>query len=113
MLGLASAIKLFPGFLFFYFIVRREWKSLMAGLLTLALVTLATLAVFGLGAYRDYYWDVLPRVAEFRGYWLNASLVGFWIKVFDPLPIMTAIEPLCAAPRSQGGESLSPAPWSW
>jgi len=98
MLGLASAIKLFPGFLFFYFIVRREWKSVMAGLLTLALVTLTTLAVFGWGAYRDYYWDVLPRVAKFRGHWLNASLVGFWIKVFDPAPIMTAIEPLWRSP---------------
>ncbi len=108
MLGLASAIKLFPGFLFFYFIVRREWKSLMAGLLTLALVTLATLAVFGLGAYRNYYWDVLPRVAEFRGYWLNASLVGFWIKVFDPLPIMTAIEPLWRSPTiARGGILVS------
>ena len=108
MLGLASAIKLFPGFLFLYFIVRREWKSLMAGLLTLALVTLATLAVFGWGAYRDYYWEVLPRVAKFRGHWLNASLVGFWIKVFDPLPIVTAIEPLWRSPTiARGGILVS------
>ena len=69
-------------------------------------------AVFGWGAYRDYWWDVLPRVAKFRGYWPNASLVGFWIKLFDPLADGDGDEPLFAAPRSPVRNPRS-CTWSW
>jgi len=94
LLGLASAIKLFPGFLFFYFIVRRQWKCLVAGVFTVALVTLLTAAVFGWEAFRDYWCDALPRVAKFRGHSSNASLVGFWIKLFDPPAAGDRVVPL-------------------
>jgi hypothetical protein len=98
LLGLATAIKLFPGFLFLHFLIRRQWRSLIAGLLTLAGITMITSAVLGLETYREYIWGALPRVAKFRGNWENASLVGFWIKLFDPPSSNVHVLPLWRSP---------------
>jgi Glycosyltransferase family 87 len=84
LLGMAGVIKLFPGFLLYYFVLRRQWKSLFAAVATVLLLTGLTVAVLGVESYRSYIEDVLPRVSEFRGKWNNASLGGFWIKLFDP-----------------------------
>ncbi len=94
LLGAATAIKLFPGLIFFYFIMRKQWKVVIIGALTVILLTGLTAAVFGLESYRAYYKEVLPRVAGFRGNWLNASLMGFWVKLFDPPPNNRQVEPL-------------------
>jgi hypothetical protein len=93
-LGTATTIKLFPGFLFFYFIFRGQWRSLLAGMITVALLTGLTATVLGLEVYRTYIDDVLPRVSEFRGGWRNASLTGFWIKLFDPPANEIRVQPL-------------------
>src|SRR5262249_41999258 len=34
-------------------------------------------------AYRDYVEEVMPVVAVYRDWWPNASLFGFWAKLFD------------------------------
>src|SRR5579883_449874 len=52
LLGTAATIKLFPGFLFLYFIFRGQWRSLLAGVITIALLTGLTATVLGLEAYR-------------------------------------------------------------
>jgi hypothetical protein len=94
LLGAAAVIKLFPGFIFFYFIMRRQWKVVIAGAVAVILLSGVTVAVFGLESYRAYYEEVLPRVAEFRSNWINASLMGFWVKLFDPSPKDWQVEPL-------------------
>jgi uncharacterized membrane protein len=53
-LGLAAAIKLFPGFLGLYFLFRREWKQLTAMVLSFSLMTLLTIATLGVDTYADY-----------------------------------------------------------
>src|SRR5262249_7830203 len=45
-------------------------------------------------SYRHYIYDVLPQLQKFRSSWFNASLVGFWTKLFDPCTLEERIEPL-------------------
>jgi uncharacterized membrane protein len=94
LLGAATALKLFPGLIFIYFLMRRQWKVAFVGALAVISLTALTVAVFGLEPYRDYYTEALPKVAEFRSNWINASLLGFWVKLFDPAVNDWQVEPL-------------------
>jgi hypothetical protein len=82
-LGVATAVKLFPGFLFLYFAARRQWRTALAGVASFLAVTALTALVLGSQTYGDYVHEVIPVVAVFRDWWPNASLAGFWAKLFD------------------------------
>src|SRR5262249_28051757 len=82
-LGLATALKLFPGLLFVYYLLRRQWKVVLSGGLSFLAVTGVTVAVLGLETYQDYVTKVLPAVSAFRDWWPNLSLPGFWSKLFE------------------------------
>ena len=58
--GTAAALKLFPAFLLFYFVVRRRWKAVIVGSVWIVASNAMTVAVLGLDSYRDY----CPRAAE-------------------------------------------------
>jgi hypothetical protein len=94
LVGAAAAIKVFPAFLFLYFLLRRQWKALVVGACTLALLTALTAAVLGPETLLTYTRDVTPRLEQFRSSWFNASLVGFWTKLFDPATLQQHVEPL-------------------
>jgi hypothetical protein len=98
LLGAAMAVKLFPGFLFLYFVARRRWRAVVAGTASFAAVTLLTAAVLGPGTYESYIRDVLPQVGQFRSGWLNLSLYGWWCKLFDANPA-ERVSGLMEAPR--------------
>ena len=84
LLGTAAVIKLYPGFLFLYFLLQRRWSALVMGALTVALWTGLTAAVLGRESYADYVRLVLPHLgSDFRNSWPNLSLCGFWYKLFD------------------------------
>jgi hypothetical protein len=100
LIGTATAIKLFPAFLFIYFVARRCWKALLGGALALVALTCLTIGVLGLDAYRDYVVEAIPRASEFRSSWNNASLVGFWTRLFDPVTVVERVEPLVRSPRA-------------
>ena len=63
LLGVATAIKLYPGFLFLYFLARRRWTGLIAGALAFGMLTGLTAAVLGPLTYRVYIQEVLPTLA--------------------------------------------------
>jgi hypothetical protein len=94
LVGAATAIKVFPGFLVLYFLLRREWKALLVGACTLALLTAVTGAVLGPETLVNYAWDVVPQLEKFRTSWFNASLVGFWTKLFNPATLQEHVTPL-------------------
>jgi len=105
LLGIAAAIKLFPAFLFFYFVVRRQWKAVTTGIISLAAFMLLTVSVLGIEAFKSYGNEVIPRVAIYRISWLNGSLSGVWTKLFDPYtdgeqfhPVIKRLEPLWRSP---------------
>ena len=84
LVGVATAIKLFPGFVLLYFLVRREWKAFVAGVASFATMTALTMLVVGPESYATYIRDVLPILSQDRANWLNSSVIGFWSKLFDP-----------------------------
>jgi len=94
LLGAATAIKLFPGFLFLYFLARRQWTVVMAGALAFGMLTGLTTAVLGPDVYRVYFQEVLPRLDPIRSSWYNASLVGFWTRLFDPATAEVHVLPM-------------------
>lgn len=81
--GLALTIKLFPGFLFVYFLFQRRWRALIAGTVSVAGITLATVAVAGTDTYVTYWNVVFPSTGQWWTAWNNASLAGFWFKLFS------------------------------
>jgi hypothetical protein len=83
LLGAATAIKLFPGFLFVYFLARRQWRAVAAGTGCFLALTALTVAVLGPECYRDYVTIALPSLEQYRVYWPNLSLAGFWHKLFN------------------------------
>ena len=81
--GTAAALKLFPGFLFLYFLLQRRWSALIAGAMTFIAWHAATFALFGTKTYVDWIRESLPEVLHYRDTWLNYSATGFWYKLFE------------------------------
>jgi hypothetical protein len=107
-LALATALRLIPGFVFVYFAWRRQWKTLIVGALMLALVTALTAAVLGPDSYRCYAQETLPRLDVHHTSWANASLTGFWSKLFGAPTDLFRREPLWLnPPLARAGALLS------
>ena len=83
LVGTAAALKLFPGFLFLYFLLQRRWSALIAGAMTFVAWHAATFALFGADTYVDWIRESLPEVLRYRDTWLNYSATGFWYKLFE------------------------------
>jgi len=84
LIGLAAAIKVFPGFMLVYYAVRGQWKAVLTGALALLGATGLTVLAVGKETYATYHRDVLPHIVmTYRDWWINASLPGLWSKLFD------------------------------
>jgi hypothetical protein len=106
-LGAATAIKLFPGFLFLYFVCRRQWRSVLAGAISAVVLTGITLLVEGADAYRTYLTKAVPSLEQFQSFWLNDSVLGFWMRMFDPSET-ALVSPLHRAPwLARSGAALT------
>ncbi|MFK7779362.1 MAG: glycosyltransferase family 87 protein [Gimesia sp.] len=97
-LGLATAVKIYPAYLFLYFLVRKDWRALSGGIVSFVLITLLTAAVFGIDAYRDYVTVVIPVVGGVSNTnnWGNSSLLAFWERLF--VQSTPSIQPLVDSP---------------
>ena len=83
--GAAAAVKLFPAFLFLYFVAAGRWRALLPGAAAFLALNGVALALFGPEAFRTYARDVVPSVAaDYQTNWRNVSLWGFWLRIFDP-----------------------------
>jgi hypothetical protein len=80
--GTAITLKLFPVFFLLDFAIQRRWRALFGGCLWAFAGILATIAVLGLDAFRDYDNRVLPTLHAFRSGWANVSIPAFWAKNF-------------------------------
>lgn len=105
-LGAAAAVKLFPAFLFLYFLANRNWKAIAAGAATFLALNGIALAILGLDEFQTYIRDVVPTLANYQSSRQNVSLAGFWLRIFDPHPnehVIAAIQqPLLGAIFSYG-----------
>jgi hypothetical protein len=59
LLATATVVKLFPGFLFLYFVLRRKWQIVIAGMLGSLMIGIAAGVVFGWDSYRQYVTEAL------------------------------------------------------
>jgi hypothetical protein len=84
LLGTAVAIKLFPGFLILFFVIRKRWNAVIGAILALGAWTGLTLALLGSDTYRTYFLEVIPQLQTFFSWWNNASLNGLCRKLFGP-----------------------------
>lgn len=98
LIGVAAAIKLFPAFLFLYFLSTGRWRAVLSGGVVVATLNLLTLSVFGVQTYRDYVLVVVPGLSFFQTMWWNCSPEGFWLRLFDPQP-HAGIIPLVRSPE--------------
>jgi len=106
LLGAATAIKLFPGFLVLYLLLRRDWRAVAAAAVSFTILTGLTAGVLGTAAYRDYVGNVLPQLAPYESDWLNASFAGFWSRLFNPTSHQNSVIPLWHSPALAGAGTL-------
>jgi alpha-1,2-mannosyltransferase len=83
LIGMAAAFKLFPAFLILYHLAQRKWRAVWSAALTFLAVNGVAWFLFSGQAYFDYFLRAAPSVAKFRDARPNASLLGFWSKLFD------------------------------
>ncbi len=93
-LGVATAFKIFPGFLLLHFAVQKRWNIVASALIALVSITALTAAVLRPVTYTTYVADVLPQVNEFRCDWMNSSVVGLSTKLFHPVSERRNLVPL-------------------
>lgn len=87
LLGLATAIKFQPGLLFLYFLLRRRWRVVSAGVYGFLSVNFLTLLILGPNAFRDYWEYGYPEVLRWRTWEGTYSLMSFWSRLFDSGPL--------------------------
>jgi Glycosyltransferase family 87 len=83
-IGLAAAIKLFPAFLFLYWLMQRKWRALIAGLITFVSLNAVAAVLFGTEAFTTYREVIIPWVGQYRRARLNMSMTAFWLRLFNP-----------------------------
>jgi hypothetical protein len=86
-LGLATAIKLFPGWLVLGMLLRRRWAGVCAAVAVFLTLHACSWAVLGQQAYQDYLQVVLPDLQRFRFHVTNASILGFGHKLLIGNPV--------------------------
>lgn len=91
-LAVAAAIKLYPAYLFLYALARRDWKAITGGAVVGIAITIVTMGVFGVDAYRDYVQTVLPELRNVTNNWGNSSLLAFWERLLgDPVETVSPV----------------------
>jgi alpha-1,2-mannosyltransferase len=77
-LGIAGAIRLFPLVAVGYFVLRRDWRTVRAAVLSFAVASLLPLPLVGVSGYVDYATSAAPGATQV---WIahehNVSLWGF------------------------------------
>jgi len=59
LVGVATALKAFPGLILIYFAVRQQWRALTAAITTAVLLTVLPAIVYGIDGYRQLIADFL------------------------------------------------------
>ncbi len=84
LLGVATALKLFPGWLLLCFALRGRWRVVGWGAFSFTAMITVSEVCLGFGVHREYFGEVLPVTARYRQHWLNLSAPGLWYKLLDP-----------------------------
>jgi alpha-1,2-mannosyltransferase len=105
LIGVATAIKLYPGLIVVYFLARGRWSAVLAAGGAFAVLAAAACGLFGGDVFLVYFRDVIPSFAHYRHNLANASLAGLWSKVFVGAEGFS--EPLLHAPAAAKWATLA------
>jgi hypothetical protein len=97
-LGAASAIKLFPAYLALYFLVRGRYAVLGYATGCFLLLAAATASFAGWDVFATYASEVVPHTSAWRAAAHNASLAGFWYRLFGASGHDVLAAPLAESP---------------
>ncbi len=89
LLALGTMLKVFPGFLIFYFIIKRRWRVLLASFITGAVLFAATLIYIPFNRQMEYLY-MITHLKVVDASPLNQSLVGFFTRLLTYDEIFTA-----------------------
>jgi hypothetical protein len=81
-LGGAVAFKLFPLALLLIPLGVRRWRTITTAALTMGFFYLLSISLFGLRIWKEYTDTGFAEAVAWGDLWLNASLSGFWRKLF-------------------------------
>jgi hypothetical protein len=81
-LAMAMALKLFPLALLIIPLGSFRWRSVAAALGMTCLILLLSVSLFGCNIWAEYSTHGLPEAISWGDAWPNASLAGFWKKLF-------------------------------
>jgi hypothetical protein len=82
--GLATALKLFPGLAFAYFLSAGRRKAIATGAVAFLSANIIALAMFGPTDFQTYVREVIPSLSRYQSWWCNLSLSAFWMRLFNP-----------------------------
>ncbi len=95
-IGVATALKLFPGLLGVRALVMRQWIEAAGAVAGFGLMSLSTLALVGVTGYSDYLHKALPWARSQTNNWGNVSILAFWERLLgEPNP---TIQPWLSQP---------------
>lgn len=79
LVAIAAACKVFPALLLIFFLQRREWRSLISGIVAGLAAVAVSVAVFGWNVHRVWLYQILPWTLHGEGlqpYVTSASISG-------------------------------------
>jgi len=86
-LGVATALKFFPGILIFPFILRRDWQGCLMFVASFGSLVLSSLLLFGLQDWEIFVKTIAPHVShEFSTHYANISLWAYILPWFTTQP---------------------------
>jgi alpha-1,2-mannosyltransferase len=80
-IALAALIKIFPAVLILFFAAKRQFKPVVAALLSMFILVAASLPVCGLGLYINYVSKVVPGQTDGGAFYRNQGFSGFFARL--------------------------------
>lgn len=86
LIGLSFAVKLFPLLLLVYFLLKKQFKVIIAALVTITILYLPTLLIIGMPDHIIFFRSVLPGIGNsYQAEYYNQALSGFFARLpLDP-----------------------------
>jgi hypothetical protein len=84
LIGLSVAIKIITWPLIIFFALKKDWKTLLASVITVISLNLVPLAILGLKSMMEYYLQISMQVsAVYHGFLKNYSLWSIGYRLFE------------------------------
>jgi hypothetical protein len=101
-IALAALIKIYPAVLLLFFAAKRQFKPVLAAMVSAAVLAAASLTVCDAGLYRRYLLQVLPRQVEAGAFYRNQGLAGLFARLLTANAYVNALGNWPALARALG-----------